>query len=84
MLASTYRRRYRHAVTGEDVHLTPQPLPGPCGQMWWEIVLVRADGGCGTVAGQPYIAHFLTLAQAREGLRERLRALRQAGYRRVA
>ena len=46
-------------------------------------MLVHADGGVAPVAGQPAIAWWQTREEAREVYRERLRALRDAGWQRV-
>ena len=76
------RRTYRHRVTGEEVHLSAQQVIQHSGR-WWEVRLVRADGRPGAVAGQMPIAWWRTREQAREAYRERLQALREAGFVRV-
>lgn len=76
------RRTYRHRDTGEEVQLSAGLVIQHSGR-WYEVRLVRADGRPGVVAGQAPIARWRTREEAREGYRERLRALQEAGFVRV-
>ncbi len=71
---------YRHPATAEEAHLSAGRVTGPGGVLWWSVTLVRADGGVAAVAGQVPVAWWQTREQAREGYRERVRVLREAGF----
>ena len=73
------RHTYRNAVSGEEAHLSAGRVGGAAGVLWWSVTLVRADGSVAAVAGQPAVAWYRTREEAREGYRERLGVLRDAG-----
>ena len=77
------RRAYRHATTGEIAHLSVERITGPGGEMWWSVTLVPAQGVVAAIAGMPAVQWWPSRDKAREGYRERLRALREAGWQRV-
>lgn len=76
-------RTYRHPVSGITVELAAGLAPGPGGQRWWRVALLRADGLAGRVEGHDPILHVRSRADARRAWRERQRALLAGGYVRV-
>jgi hypothetical protein len=75
------RRTYRDTA-GTEAHLTAEVIMNHTGQ-WWSVSLLRADGNVAALAKQPSIMWFRTRERAREVYRERLKALREAGWKRV-
>ena len=80
--ATVDRHTYRNAV-GAEANLSAEVVTGPSGLAWWRVSLVRADGSVAPVAGQPAIVWHRKREEARQAYRERLRALRDAGWQRV-
>jgi hypothetical protein len=74
------RRTCRRAETGEEAHLTAGPVGGPGGAPWWSVTVLRADGSGLPLGGIAPVQWWPTREEAREGYRERLRALRGAGF----
>lgn len=76
-------RVYRHAATGEEVHLIAAEMVGSGAQRWCALTLERADGGAARIAGQHLVEWWSAPEAALRGYRKRIRALLIAGYRRV-
>jgi hypothetical protein len=76
-------RIYRQANTGAVAQLIVDRVPGPGGELWWRVQLLPANNLVDPVAGQMAVEWARTREQAREVYRERLRALREAGWVRV-
>ena len=75
------RRTYRDSATGTEAHLSAGRVKGPSGQLWWSVTLL--GDGDRAVRGLLAIVWCRTRAEARGLYRERLRALREAGFVRV-
>ena len=76
-------RTYCHPSTGREAHLGVDRVTGPGGQRWCSVSLVRAESDLGGLDGYPAIESGGHPDKARLGYRERLRALRNAGWQRV-
>ncbi len=65
-----------------EAHLTAEVVTNHAGQ-WWSVSLLLVDGNVAAVEGQQPVMWFRTQAAGRKGYRERLKALRDAAWRRV-
>jgi hypothetical protein len=83
MMATNATRLYRHAETQAEARLTAKSVIGAGPPGWCAIMLERADGAVGCVAGQHQVEWWTSPELARQGYRRRVRALNAAGYRRV-
>ena len=77
------RRDFRQRATGEIVFIQVELVPGPGGERWHSVAVLRADGKIGAVAGLPTIEMVRGVETARRLFAKRQRALLAAGHERV-